>query len=36
MVLRWDAGPKKYCLAVELYELMKITSTLGIRKLTIS
>ncbi len=36
MVHRWDIGPKKMCIAVELYELMKITSTLGIRKQTIS
>ena len=36
MVHRWDIGPKKMAIAVELYELMKITSTLGIRKLTIS
>lgn len=36
MVHRWDMGPKKMCLAVEHYELTKITSTLGIRKLTIS
>jgi hypothetical protein len=35
-VHRWDIGPKKYCLAVEHYELTKITSTLGIRKLTVS
>ena len=36
MVHRWDIGPKKMAVAVELYELMRITSTLGIRKLTIS
>lgn len=36
MVHRWDVGPKKHCVAVELYELMKITSTLGIRKFTVS
>lgn len=36
MVHRWDVGPKKHCIAVELNELMRITSTLGIRKLTIS
>ncbi|GEP46465.1 hypothetical protein [Brevifollis gellanilyticus] len=36
MVHRWDIGPKKLALAVEVHELMKITSTLGIRKLTIS
>lgn len=36
MVHRWDVGPKKLCLAVEVNELMKITSTLGIRKFTIS
>jgi hypothetical protein len=36
MVHRWDQGPKKLCLAVEHYELLKITSTLGIRQLTIS
>lgn len=36
MVHRWDIGPKKLALAVEVYELMKITSTVGIRKLTIS
>lgn len=35
-VHRWDVGPKKYCLAVEHYELIKITSTLGIRKFTVS
>jgi hypothetical protein len=36
MVHRWDIGPKKLCIAVELYELLKITSTLGIRKFTVS
>jgi hypothetical protein len=36
MVHQWEIGPKKMCIAVELYELMKITSTLGIRKQTIS
>lgn len=36
MVHRWDIGPKKMAVAVELYELMRITSTLGLRKLTIS
>lgn len=36
MVHRWDVGAKKMCIAVECYELMKITSTLGIRKKTIS
>lgn len=36
MVHRWDVGAKKRCLAVEHYELLKITSTLGIRKQTVS
>lgn len=36
MVHRWDIGPKKMAVAVECYELMKITSTLGIRKKTVS
>jgi hypothetical protein len=36
MVHRWDMGPKKYCLAVEHYELTKLTSTLGLRKVTVS
>jgi hypothetical protein len=36
MVHRWDIGPKKLCLAVEHYELLKITSTLGIRQFTVS
>lgn len=36
MVHRWDVGAKKLCLAVEHYELLKIISTLGIRKLTVS
>lgn len=36
MVHRWDVGPKKMCLAVEHYELLKITSTLGIYKFTVS
>jgi hypothetical protein len=35
-VHRWDVGPKKMCLAVEHYELIKLTSTLGIRKFTVS
>lgn len=36
MVHRWDIGPKKMAIAVELYELLKLTSTLGLRKETIS
>ena len=36
MVHRWDIGPKKMAIAVEIYELLKLTSTLGIRKQTIS
>lgn len=36
MVHRWDIGAKKMAIAVEHYELLKITSTLGIRKFTIS
>lgn len=36
MVHRWDIGAKKMAIAVEYYELLKITSTLGLRKLTIS
>jgi hypothetical protein len=36
MVHRWDIGPKKMCLAVEHYELTKLTSTLGLRKVTVS
>lgn len=36
MVHRWDVGAKKMCIAVELYELLKLTSTLGVRKLTVS
>ena len=36
MVHRWDMGPKKMCLAVEHYELTKLTSTLGLRKVTVS
>ena len=36
MVHRWDVGAKKMCLAVEHYELLKVTSTLGVRKFTVS
>lgn len=36
MVHRWDVGPKKMCIAVEHYELTRITSTLGLRKVTVS
>jgi hypothetical protein len=36
MVHRWDMGPKKMCIAVEHYELTKLTSTLGLRKVTVS
>lgn len=36
MVHRWDIGPKKMAVAVEHYELLKLTSTLGLRKATIS
>ncbi len=36
MVHRWDVGAKKMCLAVEHYEKLAITSTLGIRKFTVS
>lgn len=36
MVHRYDIGAKKMALAVELYELLKLTSTLGLRKGTIS
>jgi hypothetical protein len=35
-VYEWRDGPKKYRIAVEHYEKTKITSTLGIRKLTVS
>ena len=35
-VYEWRDGPKKYRIAIEHYELTKITSTLGIRKLTVS
>jgi hypothetical protein len=35
-VFEWRDGPKKYRIVVETYELVKITSTLGIRTLTIS
>ncbi len=36
MVHRWDIGAKRMALAVEHYELLKITSTLGVRKVTVS
>lgn len=36
MVHRWDIGAKKRAIAVEHYELLKITSTLGMRKVTVS
>lgn len=35
-VHRWDVGAKAYYIAVEHYEKIAITSTLGIRQLTIS
>jgi hypothetical protein len=35
-VYEWRPSPKKYCLAVEHYERTRITSTLGIRKNTVS
>lgn len=35
-VYEWRDGPKKYRIAVEHYEKTKLTSTLGIRKLTVS
>jgi hypothetical protein len=35
-VFEWKEGPKKWKIAVEHYEKTKITSTLGIRKLTVS
>ncbi len=33
-VHRWDVGPKKMFLAVEMNEFMKLTSTLGLRTIT--
>lgn len=35
-VYEWRDGPKKFRIAVEHYEKTKITSTLGLRKLTVS
>jgi hypothetical protein len=35
-VFEWKDGPKKWKIAVEHYERTRITSTLGIRKLTVS
>lgn len=35
-VFEWREGPKKYKIAVEHYERTRITSTLGIRKLTVT
>lgn len=35
-VYEWRDGPKKFRIAVEHYEKIKLTSTLGIRKLTVS
>jgi len=35
-VYEWRDGPKKWKIAVEHYERIRITSTLGIRKLTVS
>lgn len=35
-VYEWRPGPKKICIAVEHYERTRITSTLGIRKNTVS
>lgn len=35
-VHRWDMGAKKMCIAVEIYELLKLTSTLGMQKLTVT
>ena len=35
-VYEWRPAPKKICIAVEHYERTRITSTLGIRKLTVS
>jgi hypothetical protein len=35
-VYEWRDGPKKYKIAVEHYERTRITSTLGIRKNTVS
>jgi hypothetical protein len=35
-VYEWRPSPKKFCIAVEHYERTRITSTLGIRKNTVS